>query len=171
MVLGMSIAAFTMLHVVISLIGIAAGIPVVYGMLSSKKLPGWTALFLVTTILTSVTGFFFPVDSLKPSHVFGILSLVLLTLACIGLYGRKLAGAWRWIYIVSALTAFYLNVFVGIVQSFLKVSFLNVLAPTGTELPFASAQAVLLVVFIWIGVLAVRKFHVASFMPSGHRSA
>jgi hypothetical protein len=171
MILGMSLAAFTLLHVIISLIGIVSGIPVVYGLLSSKPLPGWTALFLATTILTSVTGFFFPVDSIKPSHIFGVISLVVLALALLALYSYKLAGAWRKVYVVTALLALYLNSFVLIVQSFLKAPFLHALAPTGTELPFASAQGVLLVLFVWLGVLAVKKFHVTPLMPNAGHSA
>lgn len=171
MVLGMSLAAFTLLHVLISLVGIAAGIPLVYGLLSAKKLPGWTLLFLVATVLTSVTGFLFPFEKVLPSHLFGVLSLILLAIAIFALYSKQLAGPWRWVYVVTALTSLYLNVFVGIVQSFLKVAPLHTLAPTGTELPFASAQAVLLALFVWIGVLAVKRFHLAPLMPTARRSA
>jgi hypothetical protein len=171
MILGMSIAAFTWLHVIISLIGIVAGIPVVYGLLSSKKLPGWTALFFATTILTSMTGFFFPVDGVKPSHVVGVISLVDLAVALLALYVYGLVGAWRWIYVVTALVGFYLNSFVLVAQSFLKVPFLNALAPTGTELPFASSQAALLALFVWLGVLAVKRFHKTPLMPSARHSA
>ena len=95
MVLGMSLATFTLLHVVVSLIGIVAGLVAMVGLLKSKPMPGWTGLFLLTTILTSVTGFFFPVEKLLPSHVIGIISLVLLAVACLALYGQKLAGRWR----------------------------------------------------------------------------
>jgi hypothetical protein len=171
MILGMSVPAFTLLHVIISLIGIAAGVPVTYGLLSAKKLPGWTALFLVSTILTSVTGFFFHSKAFGPPHIVGVISLVLLGVALVALYGNKLAGSWRWIYVVTALTAFYLNVFVGVVQSFQKIPFLNALAPTGTELPFASAQAAVLALFIWIGVLAVKRFHVEPIISNVRRSA
>src|ERR1700686_4754289 len=124
MVLGMSLSTFTLLHVVISLIAIVAGIIVMFGLLGSNRMPGLTAIFLLFTILTSATGFLIPPllsEKLLPSHMVGILSLVLLAVACIALYGMKLAGAWRWIYAVTALLSLYLNVFVLIIPSFLKV--------------------------------------------------
>src|SRR5436305_7470534 len=130
MVLGMSLATFTVVHVIVSLIGIAAGGFVLAGLLGSRRVPGWTTVFLVFTILTSVTGFFFPFDKLLPSHMIGILSLVLLAVACFALYGQKLSGAWRWIYVLTAMVAFYLNVFVLIIQSFLKIGPLHALAPS-----------------------------------------
>jgi hypothetical protein len=119
MILGMSLSTFTMVHVIISLIGIVSGIAVMFGLFGSSRMPGWTAIFLLSTILTSATGFLFPFTELLPSHMIGILSLVLLAVACIALYGMKLSGAWRWIYVVTAMTSLYLNVFVLIVQSFL----------------------------------------------------
>src|SRR3954467_9363085 len=124
MILGMSLSTFVLVHVIISLVGIAAGILVLFGLLGSKRMGGMTALFLVTTILTSATGFLIPPlvsDKLLPSHVIGALSLVLLAVACFALYGQKLAGAWRWVYVLTALLAQYLNVFVLAIQSFLKV--------------------------------------------------
>src|SRR5262245_59828333 len=117
MILGLSLSAFTTLHVVISLIGIASGLVVLYGMLTSQTLSGWTALFLVTTILTSVTGFMFPIGGLSPALVVGAISLVLLAVALLALYVFRLAGAWRWLYITTALAALYFNVFVGVVQA------------------------------------------------------
>src|SRR6202140_1160031 len=117
MVLGMSLSTFTLLHVVISLIAIVAGIIVMFGMLGSNKMPGLTAIFLLFTILTSATGFLFPFEKLLPSHVISILSLVLLAIACIALYGMKLSGAWRWIYAVTAMISLYFNVFVLVIQS------------------------------------------------------
>jgi hypothetical protein len=163
MVLGMSLATFTLLHVLISLVGIVVGLIAMAGLLKSRPLPGWTALFLVTTILTSVTGFFFPVDKLLPSHIIGILSLVLLAVACLALYVRKLSGAWRWIYVVTALSALYLNVFVLIIQSFLKIGPLHALAPSvpPSEPPFAIVQGIVLVFFIVVTIAAVRKFRPA----------
>jgi hypothetical protein len=161
MVLGMSLAAFTTLHVMISLVGIAAGLVVLGGMMSASRLPGWTALFLVTTVLTSVTGFLFPFVRLLPSHVVGAISLVVLTIAFVGLYGKSLAGAWRSIYVVSAVVALYLNVFVLVVQSFLKVPALNRLAPTQSEPPFAIAQALVLILFVVLGIRAVVRFRPA----------
>jgi hypothetical protein len=159
MILGMSISTFTLVHVVLSLVGIFAGLVVVFGMLSSKKLDGWTALFLATTVLTSVTGFFFPFDKILPSHIVGIISLVVLAIAILALYALHLAGPWRWIYVVSAVLALYLNVFVGVVQAFQKLPFLASLAPTQSEPPFLIAQAVVLVIFVGLGIAAVRAFH------------
>jgi hypothetical protein len=160
MILGMSLSTFTMLHVIISLIGIVSGLVVLYGLLGSKVMPVWTALFLVTTILTSVTGFLFPFDKLLPSHMIGILSLVLLAIACVALYGMKLSGAWRWIYVLTAMIALYLNVFVLVIQSFLKIGPLHALAPSvpPSEPPFAIVQGIVLVLFIVAIISAVRRF-------------
>jgi len=162
-ILGMSLSAFTMLHVIVSLIGIVSGLVVLSGLLGSKIMPGWTALFLLTTILTSATGFLFPFDKLLPSHMIGILSLVLLLIACIALYVMKLAGAWRWIYMLTALIALYLNVFVLVIQSFLKIGPLHALAPSvpPSEPPFAILQGIVLVLFIVAIVTAVRRFRPA----------
>ena len=159
MILGMSTSAFTLLHVILSLVGIFAGLVVLLGMLNAKRLEGWTALFLATTVLTSVTGFFFPTDRLLPSHVVGIISLVVLVAAILALYAYRLAGSWRWIYVSSAVLALYLNVFVAVVQAFQKLAFLKPLAPTQAEPPFVITQAVVLVVFAVLGIVAVRKFH------------
>ncbi len=158
MILGMSLSTFTLVHVLISLIGIASGIVVLFGMLRSKWMPGWTMLFLVTTVLTSATGFLFPFSKLLPSHIVGIISLVVLAIALLALYVFHLAGAWRWVYVVTAVTALWFNCFVGVVQAFQKVWILHPLAPTGSEPPFAIAQGVLLVVFLVLGFLAVRRF-------------
>ena len=158
MILGMSIATFTVVHVIISLIGIASGIVVVAGMLGGKRLENWTATFLVTTVLTSVTGFFFPFKELLPSHVFGVISLVVLAVVIPALYIYRLAGAWRWIYIAGAVLVLYLNVFVAVVQAFLKVPFLKPLAPTQSEPPFAIAQVLVLGLFIYFGIVAARSF-------------
>jgi hypothetical protein len=160
MVLGMSLSTFTMLHVIISLIGVVSGLVVLSGLLGSKVMPGWTALFLVTTILTSATGFLFPFDKLLPSHIIAIISLVLLAIACFALYGMKLAGAWRWIYTLTALIALYLNVFVLVIQSFLKIGPLHALAPSvpPSEPPFAAVQGIILVFFVIAIIGAVRRF-------------
>ena len=158
MVLGMSLPAFTQLHVVISLIGIVAGLIVVFGMFGSKRLPGWTALFLATTILTSATGFLFPFTKLLPSHIVGIISLVVLAIALLALYVFGLAGSWRWIYVASAVLALYLNVFVAVVQAFQKFPALKELAPTQADPPFAIAQGIVLLIYITIFVGAVRAF-------------
>jgi hypothetical protein len=166
MILGMSTSTFTLVHVVLSLVGIFAGLVVVFGMFSSKKLDGWTALFLATTVLTSVTGFFFPFDKILPSHIVGVISLVVLAIAILALYALHLAGPWRWIYVVSAVLALYLNVFVGVVQAFQKLPLLASLAPTQSEPPFLIAQAVVLVIFIVLGIVAVRSFHPPGDAPA-----
>ncbi len=131
-------------------------------MLGSKRLDGWTALFLATTVLTSVTGFFFPADRLLPSHIVGIISLVALAAAIVALYAYRLAGSWRWIYVTAAVVALYLNVFVGVVQAFQKLPFLQRLAPTQSELPFLAAQLIVLAVLIVLGFVALRRFHPAT---------
>lgn len=159
MIIGLSLSAFTTLHVLLSLIGILAGIVVALGMLGARRLPGWTALFLLTTILTSVTGLLFPFSAVLPSHVLAIISLVVLTLAVLALYVFDLQGIWRWVYVISAVIALYLNVFVGVVQAFQKVAFLQPLSPTQSEPPFVIAQLAVLVVFIFLGGWAIRSFH------------
>jgi hypothetical protein len=160
MVLGMSLANFTLLHVIISLIAIVTGLMVMFGLLGSKRMPGLTALFLLTTILTSVTGFLFPFTQLLPSHMVGILSLVLLAIACIALYGMKLSGAWRPVYVVTAMTSLYLNVFVLVIQSFLKVPALHALAPSVPPAGpvFAVVQGIVLLFFVVVIIGAWRRF-------------
>jgi hypothetical protein len=163
MILGMSLATFTMVHVIISLIAIAAGLVVMFGMLGSKRMPSLTAIFLVFTILTSASGFLIPpllFEKPLPSHMIGILSLVLLAVACFALYGTKLAGAWRWIYALTALVALYLNVFVLVIQSFLKVPALHALAPSAppTEPPFAIVQGIVLVFFAVVVIGVIRRY-------------
>jgi hypothetical protein len=166
MILGLSTSNFTLVHVVISLVGIASGLVVLCGLLTSNRLEGWTALFLATTVLTSVTGFFFPADRLLPSHIVGIISLVVLLAAIVALYLYRLAGPWRWIYVTGALVALYLNVFVGIVQSFQKLSLLKPLAPTQSEPPFLVTQLVVMAAIIVLGIVAVRRFHPRSEAPA-----
>jgi hypothetical protein len=158
MIAGLSIENFTILHTAISLIAIASGLIVLAGMLRARRLPGWTAVFLVTTILTSVTGFMFPINGLTPAIVFGLISIVILVIALAALYLKHLSGAWRWIYVTTALVALYLNVFVLIVQSFQKLPALQKLAPTQSEPPFLIAQAVALIAFLILGAMAARKF-------------
>ncbi len=164
MVLGLSLPAFTLLHVVISLVAIVSGLVVMFGLLGSKRLPGLTAIFLLFTILTNATGFLFPFKELLPSHMVAILSLVLLAIACIALYGLNLAGVWRPIYVVTAMVSLYLNVFVLVIQSFLKVPALAALAPSvpPSEPPFAVVHAVVLVLFV-VAIIGVwRRFKPAS---------
>src|SRR5216683_3395586 len=160
MILGMSLSTFVTVHVIISLIGIVAGIIVMFGLLGSNRMPGLTAIFLLFTILTSATGFLFPFDKLLPSHIIGILSLVLLAIACIALYGMKLSGAWRWIYVLTAMISLYLNVFVLVIQSFLKVGPLHALAPSvpPSEPPFAVVEGIVLLFFVVVIIGAVRRF-------------
>src|SRR6202051_4489876 len=172
MILGMSLSTFVTVHVIISLIAIVSGIIVMFGLLTSKSMPGLTAIFLLFTILTSATGFLIPPllsEKLLPSHMVGALSLVLLAIACIALYGMKLSGAWRWIYAVTALLSLYLNVFVLVIQGFLKVPALHALAPG--EQPggpvFAVVQLIVLVFFVIVIIGAVRRFRpVPSFACS-----
>ena len=131
-----------------------------FGLLTGKRLDGWTAIFLATTVLTSLSGFAFPVDHLLPSHIVGIISLVVLAVVIPARYVTHLAGAWRWIYVVGAALALYLNVFVAVVQAFLKVPALKALAPTQKEAPFLVAQVVVMVLFIVLGIFAVKNFRV-----------
>src|SRR6202012_3974915 len=156
----MSLSAFTTLHVIISLIGILSGLVVMFGLLGSSRMAGMTALFLLTTILTSATGFLFPFEKLLPSHIIAILSLVLLAIACIALYVMNLSGAWRWIYVVTAMISLYLNVFVLVIQSFLKIPFLHALAPSvpPSEPPFAAVQGRVLLFFVLVIIGGIRRF-------------
>jgi hypothetical protein len=160
MILGMP--PFTFVHVLLSVIGIAAGFVVALGLLMGQRLAGWTLFFLATTILTSATGFGFPYAGLKPSHMVGVVSLVILAVAVFALYGGKLQGAWRAIYVVAALAALYLNVFVLIAQAFAKIPALVALAPTQSEPPFVISELVLLIVFIGLGVVSTRRFYPAA---------
>jgi pimeloyl-ACP methyl ester carboxylesterase len=154
--------ALTFGHVIISLIAIASGFLVVRGFLTARRDEVWTGIFLATTAATSVTGFFFPFERFLPSHLFGILSLILLPLPLIAQYSRQLRGAWRWIFVASSMILLYLNVFVLVVQLFLKVPVLSTLAPTQTELSFLLAQLLTLCLFIWLTVLSIRGYRVSS---------
>jgi hypothetical protein len=160
MTLGLSLSAFTLLHVIISLAGIGSGFIVLYGMLTGKRLDGWTAIFLITTVLTSITGFMFPFEGFKPSYVVGGLSLVVLAIAIYARYSKQLAGSWRGTYVITAAIALYFNCFVAIVQSFLKIPALHALAPNGNEPPFLVAQLVLLAVFVWLTYKARKQFQI-----------
>jgi hypothetical protein len=151
---------FTFIHTGISLVAIVAGLVVLFlGLLARRQLPRWTAWFLTTTVLTSVTGFFLPATHFMPSHAVGILSLLILAVTLFALYSKHLAGAWRRTYVITAVVALYLNVFVLIAQLFAKVPALKELAPTGTETPFKAAQGLVLVAFVILGALAAVKFH------------
>jgi hypothetical protein len=160
MVLGLSLSTFTLVHVIISLAAIASGFIVLFGLLGSNKMSGMIALFLATTILTSATGFLFPFTQLLPSHMIGIISLVLLAITCIALYGMKLAGPWRPVYVVTAMTSLYLNVFVLVIQAFLKIPALHALAPSvpPAEPPFLVVEGLALGFFVIVIIGAVRRF-------------
>lgn len=158
MILGMSLAGFTVLHLIISMVAIGLGFVVAGGMLASNRLPGWTLWFLVLTILTSATGFLFPFTKLLPSHIVALISLAL---AVYALYGKGLSGVWRTVYVVTAMLALWFNVFVLIAQGFQKVALLNVYAPTGAEPPFAITQGIVLLFFIGLIILGIKRFKTA----------
>jgi hypothetical protein len=161
----MSLATFTLVHVLISLVGILAGIGVLLRMLVRPGLDSWNLVFLVTTIATSVTGFLFPSKAFGPPHVVGVISLIVLAVALVALYAGHLAGMWRWIYAATAVFALYLNVFVLVVQLFDKIAVLHQFAPTGAEPPFAVAQGAVLLLFLMLGYLAVKRFQP---LPQGY---
>jgi hypothetical protein len=158
MILGMSLPTFTLVHVLLSVIGIAAGLIVMERLLRNRVLGLSNMIFLVATILTSATGFLFPAKPFGPPHIIGVISLAMLAVAALALYFGNLIGAWRWIYVVCAVVALYFNVFVGVVQAFQKVGRLRLLAPTQTEPPFAVTQAIVLLFFLILGVIALRRF-------------
>ena len=166
MILGLSFDAFTKLHVIISLIGIISGLVVVWGMQGNRRLAGWTAVFLAFTVLTSITGFPIPPFGIDPPRVIGIISLVLLAGAILGYYVFHLKGAWRWIYVMAAVTSLYLNVFVFVIQAFQKLTFLQLFAPTQSEPPFVVTQAIVLALFAGFGFLSVRRFKPALLTPA-----
>jgi hypothetical protein len=159
MILGMSVETFTALHVIISIAAILAGLVMVAAMIASvTRDGGLVAFFLLTTILTSVTGFFFHSKAIGPPHIVGVISLVILAIALVALYGRKLEGIWRGTFIITSIMALYLNCFVLVVQAFQKIPSLNALAPKGTEPPFVAAQGATLVLFLVLGFLAFRRY-------------
>jgi hypothetical protein len=166
MILGMSLDTFVLVHVIISLIGIVAGLVVMFGMLGSNRMPGLTTIFLLFAILTSATGFLIPPlvsEKLLPSHMIGLLSLILLAIACIALYLMRLSGSWRWIYVLTALISLYFNVFVLVIQSFLKIPALTALAPGNppTGPVFAVVQGIVLVFFVVMIIGVWRGFRPA----------
>jgi hypothetical protein len=158
MILGMSISTFTTVHVLLSLVGLASGVVFAIGMLAGKPGAGWTALFLATTLLTTLTGFLFPISAITPALVVGVISLVLLLAAIAAKYLYGARGIWRVVYVLAAFAAFYLNAFVTVVQAFQKIPFLQTLAPTQSEPPFLIAQGVVLVVFLVVTALATIRF-------------
>jgi len=155
----MILTIYTIIHTVISLIGVLAGFAVICGLFTSKPSGCWTATFFASQILTDLTGFAFPFHGFKPSYVVGTISLVLLLVAMYALYSRQLAGGWRKTYVITAVMALYLDVFVAVVQSFLKIPALNAMAPTQTEPPFKITQLVVLILFIVLGIATTVRFH------------
>lgn len=156
MILGMT--TFTAVHVLLSLIGIVSGLVVLFGLLTANLMNGWTVLFLATTFATSVTGFFFPIHGFTPALGVGILSMFILAVTIAVRYGFGLTGAWRWVYVVGVVAALYLNSFVLVVQSFLKIPVLHTLAPSGSEPAFTVTQGIVLVFYVVTGFLGVKRF-------------
>jgi hypothetical protein len=156
----MILQIYTIIHTIISLMGIFTGLVALGGLLAGKRLDGWTKWFLITTTLTSVTGFFFPFHTFTPAISVGVISCIVLTIAIYARYAKHLAGAWRWTYVISATIALYLNFFVGVVMAFRRVPALHALAPTQTEPPFQHAQLVVLAIFVVLTIIAVIKFKV-----------
>jgi len=152
------ITTFTLIHVLLSLIGIFAGFVVMFGLLTSKRLDRWTALFLITTVATSVTGFGFPYNGVTPGVKVGIISMVMLIIAIVARYAFHASGGWRLTYVITAAISLYLNVFVLFAQLFQKVAVLKAMAPTGSEPPFLVAQILVLLLFIVLTVFAARGF-------------
>jgi hypothetical protein len=159
MILGMSTATYTLLHVVISLIGIGSGLVVMNGFVRSRRMDGITAIFLTSTVLTSLTGFAFPNEHITPGIVVGILSMIVLTVSIVARYGLHMRGAWRSIYVITAAVALYFNCFVLVVQLFEKVPALHALAPTQKEPPFGITQLLVMVIFVVWTIFAVKRFH------------
>ena len=166
-----ALAILTFVHVLLSLVGLGAGFVVLWGLLNGQRLIRWSALFLATTIATSASGFLFPVDHVTPAHVLGVISIVVLSVAVLARYQRRLAGWWRPTYVVSAVTAQYLNFFVLIVQLFLKVPALKALAPTQSEPVFAVTQLITLGVFVGLAFAAILRFRQGTAMAFSHRAS
>lgn len=163
MILGMSLTTFTLLHVAVSLIGIGSGFVVVLGLIAGRPLPRWTALFVTSTALTSLSGFLFPFKGVTPGIVIGILSLAVLLLLTIARYAAHLNGAWRGTYVLTTTLALYFNFFVLIVQAFRKVPALRALAPTQSEMPFKVTQLIVLLAFVAMSMVAFRRFHLTGW--------
>ena len=159
---GIPTGTFLQIHVILSLVGIAAGLIALYGLLAGKLLHAWTALFLAATVLTSVTGFPLAPFGFDPARAVGTLSLALLAIAILALYAVRLQGAWRWVYVATAVAALYLNCFVAVAQSFQKLSFLQPLAPTQSEPPFAASEGVVLAIFLALAIGAAMRFRPAN---------
>jgi hypothetical protein len=160
------LSAFTWFHTALSLVQLVSGIIVVIELMGSRSSGPWILVYLVSAIATSVTGFLFPFDKFLPSHAFGIVSLILLLLVILARYTFHFAGAWRLVYVVGLVITVYLDAFVAIVQAFLKIPSLHALAPGGSEPPFAIAQGILLVIFVWLGIVAARNFQRPAAVPA-----
>lgn len=161
MILGMSTEVFTLLHVILSLAGIVAGLIAVLGLVGNRFSPGMTGFFLITTALTNITGFLYPFHGITPGIILGILSMIVLLLAAIALYGGKLVGGWRGTYVISATLALYFNVFVLFAQLFAKVPALKAIAPTQSSPAFGATQLVVMACFVVLAVLSFKRFRVA----------
>lgn len=161
MILGMSIAASVTVHTVISVLALLAGLVVAGGMLGARTLPGWTAFFLLTTLVTDITGFLLPADKILPSHITGVVSGVAVVVAALAYYGGRLDGRWRAVYVVTAMLAAYLNAFVLVAQLFVKVPAMREIAPTQSSPAFGITQLLVLALFVGLGVRAMRAFHPA----------
>ncbi len=164
MIFGLT--TFTLIHVVLSLLGIVAGLVVAGGLVAGKRLDGWTGVFLTTTVLTNITGFGFPFVTFLPSHAVAIISLVVLPVVIAARYWKHLMGLWRKVYVVGTVFALYLNVFVLVAQLFLRIPALVVLAPKQNEPPFALTQLLVLVLFVWLGRAALRGFRSGPTAPA-----
>jgi hypothetical protein len=149
---------YTIIHTLISLIAIFTGLIVVFGMIGGRRLEGWTKWFLITAVLTTATGFFFPFHGVTPAIILGLITVPVLAITIYARYSRQLAGAWRWIYVVGAVISLYFNLFVLVVQLFEKVPGLHAIAPTQTESPFKLTQLAVLIVSILLGIVAVVRF-------------
>jgi hypothetical protein len=158
MVLGMNLATYTLIHVVISLVAIASGLVVFLGMIANKRMDALAALFLATTVLTSVTGFFFPYEHVTPGIILGVLSLLVLAIAIPARYRKHMAGGWRKTYVITSGMALWFNLFALVAQSFQKVPPLHALAPTGKEPPFAIAQLLVLAIMVVLTIAAIKRF-------------
>lgn len=149
---------YTWFHTLLSIVALIAGAVAIKGLLNSRVTPIWTEIYLVTAILTSATGFGFP-GPFTPAKVVGTICLILLAIALLALYVFKLRGPWRWLYVIGIAVSTYFDYFVLVAQLFNKVPALKALAPTQSEPPFAVAEVIVLAIFVWLAVQAVRKFH------------
>src|SRR5438876_10249933 len=150
---------YTDIHALISLIAIFTGLIVVFGVIGGKRLDGWTKWFLISAVLTTATGFFFPFHGVTPAIILGIISLPFLALTISARYAKHLAGSWRWIYVIGAVICLYFNLFVAVVQAFEKIPALHAVAPTQSEPPFKLTQLIVLLVSVLLAIVAVIRFH------------